>query len=165
MAAVDSTLRGHLWPILATIATFMIAANGGRIGSSVVMDAHFDPRRMPTGAVNFVERAGFKAPVFSPDYWGGYIVYRLYPRNQVAIDDRHDFYGEPFLRQYLRAMHVEPGGADFLQGQSCLVLPSKAALAQVLHQTPEWKAVYSDDVATVFTRGPIPPDSDMVRGD
>jgi hypothetical protein len=165
MAAVDSTLRGHLWPILATIATFVIAANGGRIGSSVVADAHFDPQRMPVEAVNFLERAGVKDPIFSPDYWGGYILYRLYPRNQVAIDDRHDFYGEPFLRDYLRAMHVEPGWENFLKGQSWLVLPSKAALTVVLDKTPEWKAVYSDEVATVFTASQIPPQSARVRGD
>jgi hypothetical protein len=165
MAAVDSTLRGHFWPILATIATFVIVAHGGRVGSSVVVDAHFDPQRMPFGAVNFVERAGVKAPLFSPDYWGGYILYRLYPGNKVTIDDRHDFYGEPLLREYLRAMHVEPGWEDFLKGQSWLVLPRKAALTEVLHKTPEWKAVYSDDVATVFTLSQIPSDSVKVRGD
>jgi len=155
MAAVDSTLRGHFWPILATIATFMIAANGGRVGSAVVMDADFDPQRMPVEAVNFLERAGVKAPVFSPDYWGGYILYRLYPRNQVTIDDRHDFYGEAFMREYLRAMHVEPGWEDVLKGQSVLVLPTKAALTQVLSKTTGWKAVYSDDVATVFTASQV----------
>ena len=165
MAAVDSTLRGHFWPILATIATFVIVAHGGRVGSSVVVDAHFDPQRMPFGAVNFVERAGVKAPLFSPDYWGGYILYRLYPGNRVTIDDRHDFYGEPLLREYLRAMHVEPGWEDFLKGQSWLVLPRKAALTEVLYKTPEWKAVYSDEVATVFTLSQIPPDSVKVRGD
>jgi hypothetical protein len=159
MAAVDSTLRGHLWPILATLVTFVIAANGGRVGSSVVVDAHFDPQRMPSEAVNFLQRAGVKAPLFSPDYWGGYILYRLYPGNKVTIDDRHDFYGEPFLREYLRTIQVEPGWENFLKGQSCLVLPRKAALTEVLYRTPEWKVVYSDDVATVFTAGRIPPDS------
>ena len=160
---VDSTLRGHLWPIVATIATFVIATNGGRLASTVLMDAHFDPQRMPAEAVNFVERAQIRG-VFSPDYWGGYLIYRLYPQRKVTIDDRHDFYGEGFLQLYLMTIHVEPGWEDFLKGRSCL-LPRKSALSAILSRTPEWKAVYSDDVAVVFTFGQIPPDSDKAPGD
>ena len=115
MSVVDSRLRGHLWPILATAAVLMIAANGGRVGSSQWMNAHFDPRRMPVEAVNFIERSGVRAPILSPDYWGGYLIYRLYPHNPVVIDDRHDFYGEPFLRLYLKMMHVEPGWDEFFK--------------------------------------------------
>ena len=164
MAAVDATTRGHLWPILATVATLVIAANAGRVGATVLMEEHFDPERMPVAAVNFVAKAGVKGPVFSPDYWGGYLIYRLYPGNKVAIDDRHDFYGDPWLQSYLRTIHVEPGWEDFLKGQSCVVLPRKAALTEILRKTPEWMAVYSDDVATVFTPSAIPPDSDKVPG-
>jgi hypothetical protein len=165
MAGVDFTLRGHLWPIVTTIAAFGIAINGGHIGSTILMDAHFDPHRMPVDAVSFVERAAIRGPIFSPDYWGGYLIYRLYPRNTVSIDDRHDFYGEFLLRSYLTTMHVEPGWNHLLESQSCLVLPGKAALTEILRKTPEWKAVYADEVATVFILSQIPPDSDKVRGD
>jgi hypothetical protein len=161
MDMMDSTRRGHLWPIVATVATLMIALNGGRIGSRPLMDAHFDAGRMPVDAVSFVAQRGVRSPVLSPDYWGGYLIYRLYPRKVVVIDDRHDFYGEPFLRSYLTMMHVEPGWEDFVKWRSsCLVLPSSAALSVVLSKTPEWKPVYSDDVAIVFVRSQIEPDRD-----
>ena len=149
MSAVDSQQRGHLWPIFATAAVLLIAANGGRVGSSQWMDAHFDPRRMPVEAVNFLEHSAVKAPL-SVDYWGGYLIYRLYPHSKVVIDDRHDFYGDGFLSLYLKMIHVEPGWDWFLKGHSCLLLPRKAALAVVVSQTPGWKAVYSDDVAIVL---------------
>ena len=175
MSAVDSTLRGHVWPIMASIATLMIALNGGRLGSVVLMDAHFDPRRMPVAAVNFLEnqeahalavqdRSAAQIPqcyraVQSVDYWGGYLIYRLYPNNKVVIDDRHDFYGELFLKSYLTTMHVEPGWEEFLKWRaSCLLLPRNAALAQILSETPAWKAVYNDDVAVVFVRTHWPPE-------
>ncbi len=154
MATVDSHLRGHVWPLLATAAVLVIAANGGRVGSSQWMNAHFDPKRMPVEGVNFIESSGIRAPVLSPDYWGGYLIYRLYPHNTVVIDDRHDFYGEPFLRLYLKMVHVEPGWDEFLKfhGVSCLLLPRSAALATVISGTAGWKSVYSDDVAIVFMR-------------
>jgi hypothetical protein len=161
MGVMDSTRRGHLWPIIATVATLMIALNGGRVGSTALMDGHFDARRMPVDAVSFVAQSGAHGPVFSPDYWGGYLIYRLYPRNEVVIDDRHDFYGEPFLRSYLTMIHVEPGWEDFIKWRSsCLVLPRSAALSAVLSKMPEWKAVYSDEVAIVFVRSQIEEDRD-----
>jgi hypothetical protein len=161
MGMMDSTRRGHLWPIVATVATLMIALNGGRVGSRPLMDAHFDARRMPVDAVSFVAQSGVRGPVLSPDYWGGYLIYRLYPRNKVVIDDRHDFYGEPFLRSYLTMMHVEPGWEDFFKWRtSCLVLPRSAALSVVLSKTPEWKPVHSDDLAIVFVRSQVEPDRD-----
>jgi len=154
MSAVDSHLRGHLWPIFATAAVLLIAANGGRLGSSQWMDAHFGAKRMPVEAVNFLERSGARAAVLSPDYWGGYLIYRLYPHNPVVIDDRHDFYGEPFLRLYLKMVHVEPDWDEFfkIHRVDCLLLPRSAALTTVISATPGWKPVYSDDVAIVFMR-------------
>ena len=165
MGSVDSRLRGHVWPIATAIATLIIAFNGGHAGSAQLMNARFDPRRMPVEAVNFVEHAGIRASVFSPDYWGGYLIYQLYPRNKVEIDDRHDFYGEPLLERYLTTMHVEPHWDLYLKLQSCVVLPRKAALTEILRRTPDWNVVYSDDVATVLTRSHIPPDADKVPGD
>ena len=165
MSAVDSHLRGHLWPIFATAAVLLIAANGGRVGSSQWMDAHFDPKRMPVEAVNYLQQSRVNAPILSPDYWGGYLIYRLYPHNTVVIDDRHDFYGEPFLRLYLKMVHVEAQWDEFfkIHRVDCLLLPRSAALATVISATPGWKPVYSDDVAIVFMRtGPRQEDTDRV---
>lgn len=150
MTAIELSLHRHLWPIAAIAATLMIAANGGRVGSSQWMGAHFDPKRMPVDAVTFLEPQNIRSPIFSPDYWGGYLIYRLSPHNKVVIDDRHDFYGENFLRTYLAAIHLEPGWEAFLGGNNCLLLPKRSALTSVLLKTPEWKTLYSDDVAIVF---------------
>jgi hypothetical protein len=109
---------------------------------------------MPVEAVNYLQQSRVNAPILSPDYWGGYLIYRRYSSYGVVIDDRHDFYGEQFLRLYLKMIHVEPGWEEFLKlhGVSCLLLPSNAALATVISQMPEWKPIYSDDVAIVFKR-------------
>jgi len=40
------------------------------------------------------------------------------------------------------------------------VLPRSAALSAVLSKTPDWKAVYSDDVAIVFVRSQNEADTD-----
>jgi hypothetical protein len=154
MRAVEVGLRGHVWGILAIAGTFAIAANGGHIGSSLLMDAHFDPRRMPVDAVNYLEKSEVGGPLLSPDYWGGYVIYRLYPKTHVLVDDRHDLYGEPFFKSYLKMMHVEPEWKGFLQSHeiACVVLPRDAALANILVETKEWKTIYADDLTMVFVR-------------
>ena len=154
MSVVESGMRGHVWPVLALIVTLVIAANGGRAGSQLLMDAHFDPKRMPVDAVNYWRKMNVSGPVLSPDYWGGYLIYRLYPKMQVVVDDRHDLYGEEFFKSYLKMVHVEPGWEDFLRAHesSCVLLPKRSPLADRLMTSAEWTAIYSDDVAVAFVR-------------
>lgn len=154
MQQVELNLRGHLWPMAAVVLTFFVAANGGRIGASAIMNAHFDSKRMPVEAVNYIQENHVQGPIFSPDLWGGYLIYRLYPNQRVIVDDRHDFYGPEFLKSYLKSIHVESGWQDFIQqhSPSCILLPRDSALANVLIETRDWKAIYMDDVAVLFVR-------------
>jgi hypothetical protein len=105
-------------------------------------------------AADYVTKENLQGPLVSPDDWGGYLIYRLYPRVRMVIDDRHDFYGEEFLKSYLKMVNVEPGWEDFLQQHQahCVVVPRESALANILAETGGWKAVYGDDVATLFVR-------------
>jgi hypothetical protein len=158
-STVDVRLRGHLWPVVACVVLLLIAANGGRVGSTQVMDAHFDPKRMPVEAVNDLVAKDLKGPVLAPDSWGGYLIYRLYPKRQIVIDDRHDFYGEQTLKSYLKMIRVEQGWEEFLNQHdvSTAVLPANSALSVVLGHTAGWTMVHSDDVATTFIRaGSVP---------
>ena len=118
------------------------------------MNAHFSPQRMPVAAVNYLERHDVHGPLFAPDYWSGYVVYRLYPKLQVAVDDRHDLYGEEFFKSYLKMTHVEPAWDEFLREHpvSCMLLPKAAPLANSLAAAGGWKSIYVDDVAIVFVR-------------
>jgi hypothetical protein len=77
----------------------------------------------------------------------------------MVVDDRHDFYGEDFLKSYLKMVHLEPGWGDFLQQHpaQCLLVPKDSALANILLETPAWKAIYSDDVAVAYARNPSTP--------
>jgi hypothetical protein len=156
MKAIELGLRGHLWPAAVIVLTCWTAAHGGKLGAGQLMDAHFDARRFPLHAVNYLEKSGVPGPLVSPDYWGGYLIYRLYPRTQVVVDDRHDFYGEEFLKSYLKMMHVETGWEDFLRQHpaGCVVVPKDSALANILAETPDWQRAYGDEVAVVFV--PVP---------
>jgi Ca2+/Na+ antiporter len=152
MQLIDSSLRGHLWAIAAVAIATWIALHGGKAAGSSLMNAHFDARRFPVSAVDYITEHRISGPIFAPDSWGGYLIYRLYPQTKVVIDDRHDFYGEAFLKSYLKTIHVEPGWREFLLAHhpGCILVPKDSALANILLETPQWQPVYSDKTAIVF---------------
>jgi hypothetical protein len=158
MEAIELSLRGHLWPLAAVALTCWVAAHGGRLGPTPLMDAHFDAKRFPVAAVDYLEKQDVQGPLVSPDYWGGYLIYQLYPRVRMVVDDRHDFYGEEFLKSYLKMVHVEPGWEGFLEEHKArsVLVPRKSALANILAETSGWQAIYSDDVAVAFVQAPKP---------
>jgi len=82
------------------------------------------------------------------------LIYRLYPRTLVVIDDRHDLYGEELLKSYLRMVHVEPGWDGFLREHDVryVLLPSGSALANILMLTPQWRAKDLDSETVLFER-------------
>ena len=154
MNAIELSLHGHVWPVAASVLTCLIAAHGGKLGGTPVMDAHFDASRFPVAAVDYLESQNVQGPILGPDNWGGYFIYRFYPRIRVVVDDRHDFYGEEFLKSYLKMIHAEPGWEDFIRAHHsrCVVVPRNSALTSILSEAAGWHMFYSDEVAVIFER-------------
>jgi hypothetical protein len=154
MKSIELGLRGHLWPILTVALTCWIAAHSGKLGSNTAMDAHFDNNRFPVSAVDYLQQHHVQGPLLSPDSWGGYLIYRFYPEEKVVLDDRHDLYGEDFLKSYLKLLHAEPGWEEFLRQHpaNCALVPKDSALANLFAGMPGWHKIYSDEVALAFVR-------------
>jgi hypothetical protein len=154
MGNMEFRLRGHLWPIAAAILGITVCLHQGRLGSRQIMDAHFDAKRFPVQAVNAIAQRDNRTPIFAPDYWGGYLIYRLYPQTQVVVDDRHDLYGEQFLKDYLRVTRVAPGWDKVLEEKhvSRVLTPEESSLANILRETAGWQITYEDKVAVLFER-------------
>lgn len=154
MTAMERQQRGHVWCIVGVLGTLSICMLGGRLGTKQIIDADFNSSRMPTEAVNYLANAETTGSVLAPDYWGGYLIYRLYPRTRVVVDDRHDLYGEQFLSSYLKWIHAESGWQEFVeaQGVGCILLPRNAAIATVMEASRDWRTVYADSQAVMFVR-------------
>lgn len=152
MKRIETGFRGHLWPVVVVMAGLVVCSHQGKLGSRQIMNANFDAKRFPVGAVNRIERSGIREPIFSDDYWGGYLIYRLYPQNRVFVDDRHDFYGDAFLKRYLKIVHVEPGWEAELKSMNpdWILLPRESTLTNILKEVPQWKLIYEDGNAVLL---------------
>jgi hypothetical protein len=154
MTPLEVSLKGHWLAILAILLGGWVFLQGGRLGEKQYMNAQFDSNRFPKQAVDWLESERVQEPVFCIDSWGGYLIYREFPKLQVAVDDRHDLYGPEYLKNYLKIIRVEPGWDQALEGThaSWLLLPSQSAAATLLRQVPVWKVTYEDKTAVVFHR-------------
>jgi hypothetical protein len=146
--------RGHLWPITAVVLGWLICAQAGRPTSHPWMDVHFDVGHFPVQASNVIVQRDIHEPIFAPDSWGGYLIYRLYPQNKVFVDDRHDLYGEEFLKQYLKAIRLTPDWNGFLEAKKVnwALLPAESSLANMLKETSRWNLVYQDGTSVLLER-------------
>ncbi|MFZ3265035.1 MAG: hypothetical protein WA172_13620 [Terriglobales bacterium] len=155
MGAQELRLRGHIWAIVCAAGALAICLQGGWLGSRQVIQARFDPAKVPVAAVDYLEKEASTEPVFSIDSWGGYLIYRLYPRRQVVLDDRHDLYGSDRIRESLILLQGEPGWRQVLEKWQIrtVLLPAGSTLANLLPELPqEWRLTYNDKVAVVFEK-------------
>jgi hypothetical protein len=154
MESVELNFRSHLWLVLVFVLGIWACAHGGKLGSTPFINAYFDDKRFPVEATEVIAQRGIQEPVFSLDYWGGYLIYRLYPETKVVVDDRHDLYGAEFFKDYLKVVFVQPGWEKVLSDQRIdwVLVPTDSSLASMLRLTPEWKTVHEDGTAVLFHR-------------
>lgn len=155
MSRRELELRGHLWPVVFVIFGLVISIHGGALDGRQLVQAHFDAKQVPVAAVDFLEKESDAEPILSTDSWGGYLIYRLYPRRQVIIDDRHDLYGTEKVRELLVLVQGEPAWKQVLDNLHArtVLLPDNSTLASLLRELPqEWQVKYEDSIAIVFER-------------
>jgi len=154
MGSMDLRLRGHIWPVAALILGLLVCVQHGRLGSHQFMDARFDAKRFPVQAAEVIAQRGIAEPIFAPDSWGGYLIYRLYPQTRVFVDDRHDLYGAQFLKDYLKVIRVAPDWDKVLNEKRVdwVLVPAGSSLANILRETSQWTVTYEDSTAVLFHR-------------
>ncbi len=147
-----------LWPVAVVFLGTLTCLSYGRILGKEIMRARFDPARFPVEAVDTLQEQGIHDPIFSLDAWGGYFIYRLYPHDQVFVDDRHDFYGDSYISEYLRVIRLDTGWQRMLDnwGVKLVVMPSNAKLSEALRKLPGWNVITEDATAVVLRRSAVP---------
>jgi len=92
--------------------------------------------------------------IFNSYNWGGYLIWRLYPRYRVFIDGRADLYGDALFRDYLAVWWATPNWAQVLDNYrvDAVLCERRVPLAAVLSESRSWQILYQDELAIVFRR-------------
>src|SRR5262245_49200102 len=115
-------------------------------------------RFLPERALRYLEGAGISGRVFNTFHWGGYLVWRAFPRLAPIIDGRA--YLPPGLREAVHFANTEPWLLERLQrtyGFEVILVAYPGMLTNAREWpdraiSPEWALVYWDDVAAVFLK-------------
>ena len=150
--------RGSLainWSILA-VAALVLALFMGRsprlqLRGSPLTSGVFD---YPVAGANFIRDNYPNARMFNTYHWGGYLINELYPNQRVFIDGRADMYGDTFVEEYSRVVHLQPGWRDVLAQYDIdlVIIEEDSPLAAALAEVPDWRLAFSDPVEAVFVR-------------
>jgi len=108
-------------------------------------------RTLPVRACDYIRDNHLSGPLFNAYEWGSFLTWYL-PGYAVAIDARNDLYGDEITLRYFKLTHAEiplSGDVSFVYARTIL-LQRNAPMAVALSRTPRFKAVYSDDLATVL---------------
>ncbi len=162
MAALEMRPAWRL-PIIACLAiTFAIAANGGKVMNTKVMNMRFNTKVVPVNAVNFVLDNNIKGNMLNDFGWGGYIDYRAYPRYKVFLDG--NWYGLPMMRDYLKMMDGRSGYEKLLEKYNVnwVIVYPREPIVHVLLATGKWKMVYKDKTAVVILKD-VPENQEIIR--
>src|SRR5581483_9475238 len=122
-----------------------LAALAARTAALLGPDAAVDGSRLPVAAVRFLATRE-PGRLLNHFDWGGYLIDRLWPRWQVAMDGRTQVYGEETLRAYRAMVFLEPGWRAFLDRTrpDVVLWPKRTAFAHVVELLPEWQRVWED---------------------
>jgi hypothetical protein len=152
---VDRNLTGHLWALAGVFLISTLILGGVRLDSSGLGNK-FSKNVFPVDAVDWFLEQPDQGKVFNYFPWGGYLLYRAWPQQQVFIDGQTDFYGEDLTRQYDRVITLNDGWQEILQEYDVgwVIMPSESKLSVELDNNPYWERRYIDQTAAVYFVNP-----------
>jgi hypothetical protein len=110
----------------------------------------------PSRACDFIESYPIAGPMINDVDYGGYITYRLWPKQKVFVDTRiHPFLNGTWEESWVAFQCTRPL-AWFLVFKkyqpNVVVLSPKLPLVSILAERKDWIPVYFDRQAIVFVR-------------
>ncbi len=149
----SESVKGHTMPIIAVILVAAVTVNSGRVFGMPLFDYRFDKKRFPVEAVEFAERNGIKGKIFNTYHFGGYLIYKGFPKEGVFIDGRADMYNE-FLKNYYDVLDIKPEWKDVLKRFNIdwVLITASSPVSVILLEAEEWRLIYADKVANIFVR-------------
>jgi hypothetical protein len=99
--------------------------------------------------------------ILSPDFWGGYLTYRLYPCQCVFIDGRSDYFGSKTLGEYATLRSAGENWQGLMDGYrfQFVLIPREWPLTSALRKHPDWvlRDQERDDMLFERRQAAIPP--------
>jgi len=111
----------------------------------------------PAAATAYMAAHHLPSRTFASYAWGGYVLWKLYPRYRDFIDGRaNTLFDTALLNDYVAAADAAPGWQDVLSRWKVgtVLIEPASALSAALSEDRGWKRAYGDTTAVVYVRLP-----------
>jgi hypothetical protein len=153
ISKTNSTANGMVWIFVVVILAALMLGSGGRLDPEGRGNA-FDPRFFPVEAVAWLQDHPQEGHMFNEFDWGGYLLLRLWPSQQIFMDGHTHIYGEALTREYEQVITLGAGWQDVFDKYdvSWVIMRKNAPLVKTLSGREGWHIVYEDPTAVVLVR-------------
>lgn len=144
-------------PLTILIGLVLIAGPAIRLGR---MPAVLTPP-LPIGTADFIRQNNIPGPIFNPEHYGGYLIWKLWPDYKVFVDGRSEIYMGAPNSDYNAILYQEKGWENLVNNKYKINLivmtyPEFAnstglKIVEGIHRLG-FVTVYYDDTALVFVR-------------
>ena len=147
IAEIDRQAKGYFWLLACWLGVTLFYALGGP-------PITFDSKAKPVAAVEFLKQEHLQGRMFNDDEFGDYVIYAAWPQYRVFFDGRIDMYGARKLEEYIRIVNQQSGWLSLLnqQGIDWVFFMTDSPLCRYFSEQPEWRLVYSDQLASILVR-------------
>lgn len=157
-SARQLALSGSAGPVLTLLlaCTLIILANPAFPQSRNIVETFLSlpDANHPSQAVRYLNQTRPEGRMFNKYSWGGYLIYALDPPAKVFIDGRADMYGEKIFGDYQKIVGLDEQAEQLLETYriAWVLYPTDSALVRYLKISRKWRAIYSDETASILVR-------------
>jgi hypothetical protein len=114
---------------------------------------NFDPQFFPVQAVAWLNENPQQGNMFNEFDWGGYLLLKLSPHQQIFMDGHTHIYGEALTREYETVITQRDGWQAIIEKydiQWAIVRDSSRITGSLREMN--WDVLYQDDTAIILHR-------------
>src|SRR5579864_534569 len=144
--------RTSLWPFL--FLCVLALTNLGSRWPSDFPNVSFPTTLVSRNASLLAGTDHEESRILNPDFWGGYLTFRLYPCRCVFIDGRSDYFGPKILGDYASLRSAADNWQELVDRYRFrfALVPRNWPLAGALRSSAGWQLRDQDNQALLFER-------------
>ena len=152
LAAMNTASNGAIW-FVALFLTLIFVFQSGRTIDPQGKGNVFDEKFFPVRAVTWLNAHPQAGRMINDFDWGGYLLLKLDPRQQIFMDGHTHIYGEALTREYETVITLAEGWQDILEKYQIrwAIVRTGSRIGRGLEGVG-WQIIYQDDTAIVLKR-------------
>jgi hypothetical protein len=151
-STINERSGGWVWMVVLLLVVGAVFRSGGSIDATGTGN-HFDGRFFPVQAVDWLNQNPQYGHMFNEFDWGGYLLFKLSPPQQIFMDGHTHIYGEALTREYETVISMSEGWEDVIENYNIewSIVRTNSPIAQaLLHEN--WRTLYQDDTAIILRK-------------